>query len=246
MADIATASRSQASGSGEPLSKEPLESGDRLGAAEFLRRYEAMSQVKKAELIEGIVYMPSPVRLAHGAPDSLIQTWLGLFSARTPGTQVASNCTVRLDAENVPQPDALLRVLPEYGGRAHEDPAGYVCGPPELIVEIAASSVAIDLHDKLRAYRRAGVREYLIWRTLDAQFDWFVLHQDEYRPIGPDGKHVIRSAHFPGLALAVDALLARNAAKVLDVLQHHLQAPAHAAFVAHLAANARPSKRVSS
>ena len=222
------------------MSIEPLESGDRLGAAEFMRRYEAMPQLKKAELIEGIVYMPSPVRLVHSAPDSLIQTWLGLFSARTPGTQAAANCTVRLDAENVPQPDALLRLLPECGGRTHEDPAGYLCGPPELIVEIAASSVAIDLHDKLRAYRRAGVREYLVWRTLDAQFDWFVLEQDEYRSIGPDGQQVIHSAHFPGLALALDGLLAQNAAKVLDVLQNHLQGPAHAAFVAHLAASARP------
>jgi len=218
---------------------QPLESGDRLSAAEFLRRYEAMPQVKKAELIEGIVYMPSPVRLPHGAPDSLIQTWLGLFSARTPGTQAAANCTVRLDAENVPQPDALLRLLPECGGRTHEDPAGYLCGPPELIVEIAASSVAIDLHDKLRAYRRAGVREYLVWRTLDAQFDWFVLEQDEYRSIGPDGQQVIHSAHFPGLALAVDALLKHDSAKVLDVLQTEMQTPAHVTYVVQLAEQAQ-------
>src|SRR5580698_4717418 len=96
---------------------QPLESGDSLGAVEFLRRYEAMPGVKKAELIEGTVYMPSPVRLAHGAPDSLIQGWLVLYSARTPGTQAAANVTVRLDPENVPQPDALLRILPEHGGQ---------------------------------------------------------------------------------------------------------------------------------
>src|SRR5580700_8393594 len=95
---------------------QPLESGDRLGAVEFLRRYEAMPDVKKAELIEGTVYMPSPVRMTHAAPDALILGWLVLYSARTPGTQAAGDATVRLDLENVPQPDALLRVLPECGG----------------------------------------------------------------------------------------------------------------------------------
>jgi Uma2 family endonuclease len=215
---------------------QPLESGDRLGAVEFLRRYEAMPDVKKAELIEGTVYMPSPVRLVHAAPDALIQTWLGSYAARTPGTQAAGNVTVRLDPENVPQPDALLRILPECGGQTRLDEAGYLFGPPELIVEVAASSVAIDLHDKRRAYRRSGVREYLVWRTLDRQFDWFVLDQDDYRSNATDSQGVLRSPHFPGLALAVDALLNNDAAKVLDVLQINLQTPAHAAFVAQLSA----------
>jgi Uma2 family endonuclease len=215
---------------------QPLESGDRLGAVEFLRRYEAMPDVKKAELIEGTVYMPSPVRLVHAAPDALIQTWLGSYAARTPGTQAAGNVTVRLDPENVPQPDALLRILPECGGQTRLDEAGYLFGPPELIVEVAASSVAIDLHDKRRAYRRSGVREYLVWRTLDRQFDWFVLDQDDYRSTATDSQGVLRSPHFPGLALAVDALLNNDAAKVLDVLQINLQTPAHAAFVAQLSA----------
>jgi Uma2 family endonuclease len=215
---------------------QPLESGDRLGAVEFLRRYESMPEVKKAELIEGTVYLPSPVRLAHAAPNSLIQAWLGSYAARTPGTQAAGNVTVRLDAENVPQPDALLRILPECGGRTELDPAGYLFGPPELIVEVAASSVAIDLHDKLRAYRRAGVREYLVWRALEGQLDWFVLDEDEYRSNAHAGQGVLRSPHFPGLLLAVDALLEHDAAKVLDILQTGLQTPAHAAFVAQLSA----------
>src|SRR5258708_21179146 len=89
--------------------RQPLENGDRLTGREFLRRYEAMPKVKKAELIEGIVYMGSPVRYTqHAKPDSLIQSWLGYFVARTPGTEGASNPTDRLDIDNVPQPDALL------------------------------------------------------------------------------------------------------------------------------------------
>jgi Uma2 family endonuclease len=218
---------------------EPLENGDCIGAAEFLRRYEAMPGLKKAELIEGTVYMPSPVRLVHAAPDSLIQGWLVQYAVRTPGTQAAGNATVRLDPDNVPQPDALLRILPEYGGRTRLDPDGYLVGPPELIVEVAASSVAIDLHDKFRAYRRAGVREYLVWRTRDRQFDWFVLDQKEYHSNAPASPGILRSPHFPGLALAVEALLNNDWTKVLDVLQTSLQDPAHDAFVAQLAAQAR-------
>jgi len=218
---------------------QPLESGDSLGAVEFLRRYEAMPEVKKAELIEGTVYMSSPVRMAHAAPDSIIQTWLGWYAVRTPGTQAAVNATVRLGPENVPQPDALLWILPECGGQTRLDPKGYLLGAPELIVEVAASSVAIDLHAKLRAYRRAGVREYLVWCPMEGRFDWLVLDQDEYRANATTSPGVLRSPHFPGLALAVEALLNDDPAQVLDVLQSEMQTPAHAAFVAQLAAKAR-------
>jgi len=218
----------------------PLESGDNLGAVEFLRRYEAMPDVKKAELIEGTVFLASPfVPAVHGDSHSLMQGWLGVYAARTPGTQAAGRATVRLGPKNVPQPDVLLRILPERGGRTRVDADGYLLGPPELIVEVAASSAAIDLHHKLRAYRRAGVREYLVWRPLDRQFDWFILDKDEYRCNTPASPGVLRSPHFPGLALAVDALLNDDSAKVLDVLQTSLQSPPHAAFVAQLAAKAR-------
>jgi Uma2 family endonuclease len=218
-----------------PLAVPRLETGDQLTAAEFLRRYEAMPAISKAELIEGTVYMSPPVRLEHAEPDTTIQTWLGYYAAHTPGTRAASNATVRLDADNVAQPDALLRLLPECRGRARADQAGYLCGAPELIVEVAASSAAIDLHDKLKAYRRAGVREYLVWRTLDRQFDWFVLDRDEYRQNAADAKGILRSSHFPGLVLDAQALLAGDSAKVLDTLRMSLQDPAHAAFVAQLA-----------
>jgi Uma2 family endonuclease len=218
-----------------PLALDRLENGDMLTATEFLRRYSAAPKVKKAELIEGNVYMSSPVSYDHGAHDALIQGWLLAYVAKTPGTNCATNVTVRLDPENVPQPDALLRLLPECGGRTRIDADGYLAGPPELIVEIAASSVSIDLHAKFRAYRRAGVREYLIWRSLERQFDWFVLERDEYRPRTLDAQGCLSSPHFPGLVLAIEPLLAMDAAKVLDVLQNGLQSELHATFVAELA-----------
>ena len=213
----------------------PLENGDRLTAREFLRRYEAMPHIKKAELIEGVVYMGSPVRIKqHARPDGIIQTWLGLFAVGTPGAENATNATSRLDVDNVPQPDGLLRILPECGGHSHVDEDGYLNGAPELAVEICASSASIDLRDKFAAYRRAGVLEYLVWRTEERRFDWFVLADEIYQANQPDASGVIRSRVFPGLWLDVNALLAMDAPKVMEILQAGLASPEHAAFVARL------------
>ena len=209
----------------------PLENGDRLTRGEFERRYAARPDLKKAELIEGVVYMPSPVRAAsHAEPHAAMLGWLGTYSASTPGVQIADNATVRLDLDNEPQPDALVRIDPEAGGRSRLSADDYVEGVPELIVEIAA----IDLHDKLRAYRRNGVQEYVVWRVLDRQIDWFVLSDDEYRPLSTDPAGMLESRAFPGLRLAVDALLEGDTARVLAELQNAMRTPEHAAFVAHL------------
>src|SRR6266498_416147 len=160
----ATIHRRRRPGRGTP----PLQSGDHLSAQEFLRRYEAMPEVKKAELIDGIVYMGSPVRIdQHGEPDGLIQGWLCNYSVATPGANHATNSTTRLGPDDVPQPDGLLRIAPEYGGQARVDAKGYLDGAPELVVEVAASSVSLDVREKLASYRRAGVREYIVWRTED-------------------------------------------------------------------------------
>jgi Uma2 family endonuclease len=146
----------------------PLENGDRLTRQEFERRYEAILGLKKAELIEGVVYVPAALRYRrHGKPHGLIMTWLGVYEAATPGVESADNTTVRLDWENEPQPDALLRIDEACGGQSWISEDDYVEGAPELIVEIAASSASYDLHDKLRVYRRNGVLEYLVWQAAE-------------------------------------------------------------------------------
>src|SRR5207302_4102436 len=123
------------------------------------------------------------------------------YAVETPGTEVGANGTLRLDLENVPQPDAALRILEEYGGASRLDDEGYLVGPAELVVEVAASSGSIDLHDKLRAYRRNGIKEYLVWRTTEDAFDWFVLAEGNYRPQRPDANGVCHSVTFPSLIL---------------------------------------------
>ena len=213
-----------------------LEGGDRLSRAEFERRYQGMPEVKKAELIEGVVYVASPVRIKHhGEPHGDIVTWLGLYKVATPSVMLGDNTTVRLDGENEPQPDALLRIDEFCGGQSRISEDDYIEGAPELIVEIAASSASYDLHDKLRAYRRNGVREYLVWLTQERIFRWYGLVEGEYVLQQPDDQGILRSQGFPGLQLAVEALLAGDMQRVLAVLQEGMRSEAYRLFVQTLA-----------
>ncbi len=213
----------------------PLENGDRLTQYEFERRYQAMIQIKKAELIEGVVYVASPVRATkHGRPHANIIGWLIAYKAATLEVDVQDNATVRLDADNEPQPDALLRIEPEVGGNSRISEDDYIEGSPELIVEIAASSASYDLNDKLNAYRRNGVKEYIVWQMYENRLDWFILKEGRYIPLEADETGIIRSEVFPGLWLAVDTLREGNLAEVLTVLQEGLQTDEHQKFVERL------------
>ncbi len=213
-----------------PLILPILENGDRLTRSEFERRYLAMPENQKAELIEGMVYMASPLRITqHGEPHANLIVWLGVYKSFTPNLQLGDNCTVRLDLDNEPQPDALLRI--ERGGRSSISAEGYVEGAPEFIAEIAASTVSIDLHQKLNVYRRNQVQEYLVWRVYDQQVDWFYLKDGEYIRLEPNTRGIICSQNFPGLWLDQSALLSGDLAKVLNVVQQGLASAEHQDFV---------------
>jgi len=214
----------------------PLKHGARLTRDEFERRYEAMPHLKKAELIQGVVCIPPPARTdIHAEPHADIMGWLGVYRAATPGVRFADNATVCLEGDNEPQPDALLRIDEEHGGNSRISDDGYLEGAPELIVEIAGTSAHFDLHEKLEVYRCHGVKEYVVWRTQDKQLDWFLLVGDEYVPLTPNTEGVIDSKVFPGLRLAVDALLDGDLAQVLAESQKGLSTDKHAAFVERLA-----------
>jgi hypothetical protein len=212
-----------------------LEAGDHLSRDEFERRYEAMPHVKKAELIEGVVYMPSPVRYQrHGRPQRHLSCWLGVYEANTPGVGGADDSTVRLDAPNEFQPDGLLFIDPAHGGQVRLSADDYIEGAPEFAAEVSASTVSIDLHTKLIVYQRNGVREYLVWRVLDQEVDWFVLRDEQFMRQAPDAQGILRSTVFPGLWLDAAALVRGDLATVLAVLHEGLVSPEHAAFVARL------------
>ncbi|MEP7338737.1 MAG: Uma2 family endonuclease [Acidobacteriota bacterium] len=214
-----------------------LETGDRLKWDEFERRYDAMPNLKKAELIKGVVYMGSPVRhKRHGKPNCEMAGWILVYAAATPGTDYSTNGTVHLSDEDGPQPDVFLRLVPEAGGASHEDEEDYISGPPELVIEIASSSVSYDLHDKKDTYGQFGVTEYVVWRANNHKIDWFRLENNQYISIAPNADGIIESSVFPGLRLNIPAMLAGNMAAVLAELQKGLNSPEHSAFVERLAA----------
>ena len=190
-----------------------LQQGDVLARTEFERRYAAMPGLKKAELIEGIVYMASPVRAdVHGIPHVDLATLLRVYSSKHPGLLVADNATVRLDTLNEPQPDLLLM---RKDGQARMDADGYISGVPEFIAEIAASSASYDLHQKRRTYLRAGVLEYLVWVADENRLIWWQLKDDEFVEIPADADGLLASANFPGLVIDSMALTTGDLPAVL-------------------------------
>ena len=197
-----------------------------------------MPQIKKAELIEGVVYIPSPVRATHhGRPHACLVTWLGYYVSKTDGLEIPlDNATVRLDEDNEVQPDLFLLLPPAAGGAAEVDAEGYVIGPPDLVCEVAASTVSIDLHDKKKAYRRNRVREYLVWRTEDKQVDWFILRHGDYEKQrgGSNGDPLLKSEIFSGLWLDVPALLRGDLPGLLAAVDRGAASAEHGAFVRRL------------
>jgi hypothetical protein len=223
---------------GNPMPRTLLESGDHLGAEEFLRRYEAMPGLRKAELIDGVVYVPSPTRWnAHGVQRLITATMIGTYYARTPGTEAGDGATLRLDLENVPQPDVALIILPSHGGQAVIDEENYIAGAPELVCEISASTRSIDLNSKFRLYLRSRVREYVVWRVEDDAIDWFIEREGRYDRLQPDPQGVLKSEVFPGLWLDPGALTALDLPRALRVLEQGIATAEHVDFVARLARN---------
>lgn len=214
----------------------PLHNGDRLTREEFLRRYQAMPDLKKAELIEGVVYMPSPIRHgAHSKPQLRWVNWLGHYVAHTPGVDAGDNGTIKLDLKNAPQPDAYALILPECGGQVVIDEDDYVVGAPELVGEVSASTASYDLHDKLEAYRRNRVKEYVVWRVEEQAIDWFVPVGERFEPLPLSADGFYKSVTFPGLWLDPKALMEFDLVRVFAVVELGLATPKHAEFVNELA-----------
>lgn len=213
----------------------PLESGDQLSRAEFERRYNAHPEIKKAELIEGVVYVSSPVRVRqHGTPHSHINGWLTIYVAATPGLGIADNSTFRLDIDNEPQPDISVWIEKGPLARAFVDEDDYLAGAPELLIEVAASSAALDLTVKKNAYRRNGVQEYLVLQVYERKSSWFEWHEGEYKQIEPDENGILRSHVFPGLWFDSEKFWSGDLAGLLALVQQGIATEEHKAFVESL------------
>jgi Uma2 family endonuclease len=211
-----------------------LEAGDHLDQGTFHERYKAMSPAFRAELIGGVVFVPSPLSWGHGLHHALVMAWLVNYTIATPGTQAGDNTTTILGETSEPQPDGVLIIEPAAGGQTGLSEDGYTTGPPELIVEVASSSASIDLHAKRRDYEQAGVLEYAVVVVRQQVIRWFFWQEGAYQDMSVDADGVFRSRVFPGLWLHAEALLQLDGATVMDVLRQGVATPQHAAFVQRL------------
>ncbi len=222
----------------------PLVAGQQLDQPTFHERYEAMPPETRAELVGGVVYMPSPMRGDHGGTTQLAGGWLVYYRSRTPGPRGADNVTVKLDLHGEPQPDNILWIPDELGGQTSVDADGYLTGAPELVIEAARSSRLYDLTEKKADYERAGVLEYVVIELDPDRIHWFVRRGKRFVALkpGPDGTY--RSKAFPGLWLDADAFFADDPNRLFQVLDRGTASPVHAAFVTKLAgAGARRKPR---
>lgn len=211
-----------------------LQNGDKMTREEFHRAYEQAPRNFRAELIGGVVYVPSPLRRRHSTHHSRLGMVFSLYELGTPGTEAGDNATVILGEESEPQPDLYLRILPEFGGQSTTNSKDYVQGPPELLAEVANSSRSIDLHAKRADYARNGVREYVVASLTDRRFFWFDLAGSRELEIPPDG--VLRVRSFPGLWIDSQAFFDANGKRLVNTLQLGIDSPEHNDFVARLTA----------
>jgi Uma2 family endonuclease len=219
----------------ERTSAPPLEAGQRLRQPEFHARYHAMPPGTRAELVGGVVVMPSPLGDPHGIADANAGMWLGVYKSRTPGTSASHNATAILDDDNEFQPDCWLRILPSEEGQTR-NVGKYVGGCPELVVEIADSSRSIDLGAKLTEYERAGALEYIVFAIDPDEVYWHVRQGDRLVRVDPSPDGIYRSTAFPGLWLDPKALFDDDGLALLATLERGLATNAHANFAAELAA----------
>jgi Uma2 family endonuclease len=212
-----------------------LVEGQRLDQPTFHALYEAMPPGTRAELINGVVLMSSPVGPAHGRAQVPTLVWLSYYQENTPGVESLDTTSTALGLKSEPQPDALLCILSEYGGQTRTD-RRFVQGVPELLVEVAHTSRYADLGPKFEDYERVGVLEYVVRAIEPDEVLWFLLRKGRFTDLSPGPDGIYRSEVFPGLWLDPEALVRGDARRLRAVLDLGCATPEHAAFVARLAA----------
>lgn len=235
MASVVDPTHIQPTGPRPIDTSEWLDQGERLDRETFHARYSAMPKGTRAELIEGIVHVPSPLYLRHGRLDPQIQGWLRDYGIGTPGVEVLAGVTTLLGSDSEVQPDAALVIAAGSDVREPLPEDGFVKGAPELVVEIAVSSAPIDLYEKKALYQKYGVREYVVVLAREPRkVLWFIRQGDRFEELAPGEDGIFRSDVFPGLWLDPAALLQGNPARVREVVELGLATAEHADFVERL------------
>lgn len=209
--------------------KLPLDPGMRLSREEFLRRWDQLPDLKRAELIDGIVSMSSPVADSHSRFVMVLGSWVYRYEEATPGCWSGTGGTWFM-LDSVSQPDVHLILRQEAGGQSGIDDK-YRTGSPELAIEVSNATLRYDTGPKLALYQRAGVREYLICSPERREILWRYLEQGRYVLLEPDAAGVLRSRVFPGLWLDSKALFENDRLALRTTIEKGIASPEHAAFV---------------
>lgn len=209
-----------------------LRAGMKLRQPEFHRLYEKHPDDEKFELIDGVVYMASPSVGEHGLGSFRLIGAIMYYESKTPGVQGGDNMTTILGWDSEPQPDALLRILPECGGQSHFNEHDFLVGTPELVAEVAVSSLRVDLGKKLDMYEKYGVQEYIVFDAKDRSLHWFQLPGHDM--IHPDAAGIYKSRLFPGLWIDSKALARGDAAGLFAAVEAGTKTAAHKKFAAKL------------
>ena len=227
-----------------------LRDGERIPPDEFRRRcgvLEAVGVDFRVEYVNGVVrMMPPPNFAGHTHPIRVMQGLLSAYTRQTPGVIDYTESGVTLPVEETSadvSPDLCLVVQPGRGGQMSVDDAGYFVGPPELVVEVANSSLSYDLGEKRDLYEAAGVQEYLVHATRERRLLMMRRDGDRFRTVMPDADGVLASRIFPGLVFDTAAIIADDIAAAEATLDRVMQSPevaaAHQNLVASLAEAAK-------
>lgn len=204
-----------------------LQNGDRLSLSEFKQLYANSPKIRRAELIEGVVYVASPVYLPHARGQMLMNMMLGIYESATNGVTAVGEQSVELDSDNEVQPDALLWINDSVDIVGQ----GLVVGSPTLVVEVAVSTRSYDLGLKKQVYRRNKVQEYLVLAAHEKEVYWFSWQDGAYQPIEADENGIYRSRVFPGLWLNAVAFWQNDTANLIKTLQQGINSAEHATFI---------------
>ena len=216
-----------------------LKEGDRLTQQEFHKRYMQMPEVMKAELIEGVVTMPSPISVEyHTYPQGDLGWWIASYYLKTPHVRGGPNGSIILNENNELQPDLLMHIESAAGGNASLNEEGFLIGAPELVIEVSHTSSSIDMGPKMKAYQSNGVAEYLIWKVKEKEIQWLALKDGNYSQL-PIERDLLKSEVFPGLWLNVSALFKQELEQVEATLRSGMESEAYLNFVKELNSNSQ-------
>jgi Uma2 family endonuclease len=217
-----------------------MHNGDHMKQPEFHFAYSSMPENYRAELIGGVVFEPSPVSYSHARNDNMFHDLITQYAKKSKLAEVAPNATVILSEDDEVQPDVLLRLPEELGGRSRLV-GKFLEGAPELVAEIAYSSRAIDLHLKKQRYAKAGVIEYLVFCIEPKKLHWFRLQEE--KGIKRNGDGTFCSKVFPGLWINEPALIEANSERADEILAEGLNSEEFNDFKNQLQLRAYSKKR---